>query len=244
VLAFALALAVSFHIALPDIPYYQGLPVYLEGPFPFIIGAALGVWFHRAEARWFRWLGVCGYGVAFTVAAILLLGSVVSGPGYAFKSTYNLLVSSIATVPFSVLPEAWGTTFFLYLVWTSLRSLVIWGALAYGIALLNRPHTRARMRARFDDLRQKRAFERHQRQLHRDYREAYLSAVRAGQEPPPPPAGLLPAIAGPSGGYARTTFWTLRIVLLVGGLLWGWAMLDEYIYALARDIGMSLLFGG
>lgn len=245
VLGAAVLLSFTFYASLPDVPIYRGLAVYLEGPVPFIIGAALGVWLHRTSPGWLMTLGACGCAVAFAVAGILLLGTVFKGPVFALRSTYNVLGSSAVILPFSLLPEAWGTSFFTYILWTSVRSVVIWGGIAYGVLIAFKPETRRRVRVLFDTMFEERAFDRHQRQLYRQYRAEYVRAVNAGQPPPPPPPELLPATQyGRSfDSYARSAFWVLRIVLLLVGAAWGWALIDQYVYAAARSVGFPLFFG-
>ncbi|MGG5812382.1 hypothetical protein [Falsiroseomonas sp. CW058] len=233
----ALLLAVLWHVLLPA-QYYRFFPVaiWLEGPIPAALGATAGLWWHRRDAAWLAALGACAFAFAAMFATILLLGPFLFGLIGTFRGLWAHL-QSVMPASFAALLSVWNTAYVPYASWACLRTMLAWGSLAYLAVLFVKGGGRAWLQWRWRDLLQRRAFRRHQEQLRREYQDAYLKAVAAGQAPPSLPPGYVPGAARDGDG-AQTAYWLLRIgYFLIGGALFWWAFGDQLALIVQRLTG-------
>lgn len=240
------AAAVLWHLALPE-RYYGDAAVFLEGPLPAVAGAGLGLWIHRHSPAWFAALAGCAFATFALLSSALVLGTLLFGPITALLGAWGTL-RAVWPQGLLLLPQLWGTPFGLYVAWVAVKSLLVWGALGYLVALFLHGDGRARpaqawLLGAWRDLTQGRAFRRHQRQQLREYRQLYLDALKQGAAPPAPPAGLLPGAA--AGDGARSAYWLLRIGLLLAGAVSAalfWAAVGDELQALARRAAWPFWF--
>ena len=235
----ALLAAVAWHLLLPA-ALAGNAATYLEGPLPAVLGAAAGLWLHQRAPTWRAALAACAFAMLGLLLAILTLGLVVFGPMGALRGLGQWLASPYPAA-FLALPRVLGSPYLLWVLWMAAKTLLAWGALAYLAALLLRREGRAWLRWRWLDLTQGWAFRRDQRQRLREYRHAYLTALKAGQPPPPRPPELVPDVAaGGFGGGAQAAYWLLRIAyFLIGGTLFWWAF-GDYLALIAHRLAGPL----
>lgn len=231
----ALLAAIAWHVLLPAV-LAGNAAAYLEGPLPAVLGAAAGLWLHRSAPTWLAVLAACAFAMLGLLLAILTVGLVVFGPMGALRGLGQWFASPYPSA-FIALPRVLGSPYLLWAVWMAGKTLLAWGALAYLGSLVLRREGRAWLRWRWLDLTQGWAFRRDQRQRLREYRHAYLAALKAGQPPPPRPAELVPDVAaGGFGGGAQAAYWLLRIgYFLVGGTLFWWAF-GDYLALIAHRL--------
>lgn len=238
----AFLLAVWWHLLLPS-DIYRSFPVgvYLEGPFPALLGAAVGRWWHRHEPPRLRALGVAAGAAVGLLLAILLLGPLFIGLSAPFKGLGGVW-SILPGRAFMLLAhgELWSDPRRLWVwpLWLAVKSVLFWALLAYLVMLALRHDARAKLRWLWRDLTQNHAFRREQRRLHREYRHLYLEALKAGQAPPAPPPGYVPG-AGAGDGWAdnaKGLFWLVRIVLLFVGGISFWAIFGDYLVQIMQRL--------
>jgi hypothetical protein len=237
VLLLALLAAIVWHVLLPS-SYYRDSAVFLEGPLPALIGAGVGLWVHRRSPTWLAVLSACAFAFLALLAALLAVGFFTAGPMRTFRAIGQLF-ASLYPLPFLAIAQGvLATPYALWVCWMALKTLIAWGAVGYLVALCFRPDARAWLRWRWRDVTQSWAFRRDQKQRLREYRQAYLDALKAGLPPPPRPPELMPDIAMGNGGGAQAAYWTLRIAyFLIGGTLFWWAFGEQMTLILQRLTG-------
>jgi hypothetical protein len=231
------ALALLWFALLPS-DFYAKFPVavWLEGPLPALIGFSVGLWRHRLEPLWRQLLAACGYAFAVMAFVVLVPGVLTVGFSkalYGFWLLLTLVAGSIFGM-FAMPDQEWTTVNILWANWILAKTLLVWGAVAYGVTLLL--GHRATLRNGFGGISDTVAFNRVQRQQWKEYRTTYMAAVRAGQPVPAAPAGLVPGMGGSLADRAKLTFWGVRITLLVASAIGLWAVAGDYIRAIGRGL--------
>ena len=207
------AAALLWHFALPGL-FYRNSAFLIEGPFPALAGAAVALWLHRADRPAVQALAACGWAFLAGVVAIIALGLPAFGP-LAMLGSLVTLARNALRVPFA---DVLGSPYAAWLFWMGVKTVLAWGALAYG-ALLYRRHGVAGLRGLWSDWREERNFDAAQREERRAFRRLYNDAVKSGGPLPAAPRSLVaPAARSRTGlGWAQSGYWLVRIaVALVG----------------------------
>ena len=237
----------AWHLMLPGW-FYHTSAVYLEGPLPAFLGAAFGLWLHRADAPRMQALGACGWAIIASIVAVAVFGTATFGPLAAIAGLYGLF-RDVFHLPFLDAPRAIGSGYFPYVFWEGVKTLLTWGAIAYVVLLLTHSDLRSGVRGALADRQVNRTFTAEQRKLSADYRRRYVEAVKAGDTPPPAPAGLVPsgvtmAAGGTWHNRAKFAFWAVRIGVAIAGLLGVWTAWKDQLFGFGGQIFLRGLFGG
>ena len=245
-LLIGLAVAVlAWHLMLPGW-FYHTSAVYLEGPLPALVGAAFGVWLHQADTPRMQAVGACGWATFAGILAVAVLGTVSFGPFAAIAGLYGLFRAGFH-LPFVDVPRAIGSGYAPYVFWMGVKTLLIWGAVAYVILIFTRFDLKARFSQLFANRSEERAFTVEQRRQWADYRKQYLAAVKGGETPPAAPPGLVPLGAAPAGTWhnrAKFVYWAVRIGVALAGVLGLWTAFKDQLFGIGGQIFLRGLFGG
>lgn len=240
-----LVAAILWHLILPGW-FYHTKAIYLEGPLPALAGAAVGLRLHRDDTLQLQLCGACGWAIAGSILAILLLGTLIFGPFQAIGALFVLLRDAFR-IPFAALLTASGSPYMAYVFWMGIKTLLLWGAAAYLFLILTRLDLRGRLGLAVQSHRDSRAFNAEQRRQWAGYQKQYLEAVRNGGTPPPAPAGLVPPGAAPAGSWhhrAKFAYWAVRAGIAIAGILGLWTALNQQLLGFAMPIFWRGLFGG
>lgn len=241
----AFVVIVGWLFALPS-PFFQRFPaaVWLEGPVPAWIGAAVGLRQAHALPGWQQGLRAAAYASLALFLAALVLGPFFSGLVPAFWGVVGLfrILSGNAFVVLSD-SRVWGLNL-SWALWVGVKTLLLWGGIGYGVLLFVQRDGKAKLRDWWSQQGDRRAFTREQRAQMAEYQKLYMAARRAGQPVPPAPAGLMVGAPGVSwGDRAKLTFWAVRIGLLLVGAFGLWALFGGYATAIARELVWRLFMG-
>lgn len=240
-LAVLLAAVVLWHLLLPGF-FYRDSAVFIEGPLPALLGAAVGLWLFRTEPSAFQALAGCAGAALASLACVLVFGLLLFGPWDMALGVWAMLRNGLR-VPFAALPAAIGSPYGLWVFWMGVKTLLLWGAIGFGI-LVYRRHG-ADPRELWGGLRDRRVMSADLRRRGREYSRLYAAAVRAGEAPPAPPPGLMPQMAGGGiEGYARLSYWALRIGLALVGAAGLYAAIGQAVSGQLGAIFLRGLLGG
>lgn len=229
IVASLLALAVVWHLCLPGF-FYRSAGVFIDGPLPAVAGVAVALWFWRAEPPLLQAVIACAWALLAVLASVLVLGTLAAGPLRAIPALWGELREGFR-LPFSAAVDTWGSPYFGYALWSSLRPFLLWGTLAFVVIVLRQPAGPLRLGGFPGRLADRWAFNTAQRRQMNSYRSTYLAALRGGETPPPPPPGLMPGTGGSHG--LATAHLVLKIGLAVAGALGlmggAWSLLGDVL---------------
>lgn len=236
-LAALLAATLLWHFALPSL-FYRSSAVFIEGPLPAILGAAVALWLHRADRPAVQALAACGWALLAGVVAIVVFGLPLFGILATLGSLLTLARNAVR-FPFA---DAIGSPYAAWLLWMGVKTVLVWGAVAYAVILYRR-HGAEGVHGLLSGWGEQRAFNAGQRDEFKAFRRRYNEAKRNGGPLPTAPASLVAPGSGREHGgldWARSAYWLVRIGVALIGASGLYAFLSQDM----RSQLVGLLFRG